>query len=143
MHLQGSRGYHGRVQDSRVYQGRIAEDSRVQCAPAEYFLCISLPREDRPAVVSYIGNSAKNELKGSCQKTGREVACPPLIQSKLISEILIQFAALTSMCQSSLPDSQHTRSYRCAAQSAAASRVDDMSDHCVVFPVTLCYALLQ
>ena len=42
-----------------------------------------------------------------------------------------------------LGDSRHTRSYRCAASSAAASRVDPMSDHCMVSPVTLCYALPQ
>ena len=52
------------------------------------------------------------------------------------------YPTLTSMCQSSLPDSQHTRSYRCAAQSAAASRMDPMSGHCVVPPVILCYAFL-
>ena len=51
--------------------------------------------------------------------------------------------APTGMCQSSLPDSRHTRSHRCAASSAAASRVDTMSDHCVVSAVTLCYALPQ
>ena len=42
-----------------------------------------------------------------------------------------------------LGDSRRTRSYRRAASSAAASRVDPMSDHCMVPPVTLCYALPQ
>ena len=42
-----------------------------------------------------------------------------------------------------LDDSWRTRSYRRAASSAAASRVGPMSDHCMVFPSTLCYALPQ
>ena len=38
-----------------------------------------------------------------------------------------------------LGDSRHTRSYRRAASSAAASRVDPMSDHCMVS--TVLYAM--
>ena len=51
---------------------------------------------------------------------------------------------LTSMCQSSwvTPDTHgHTGARH--QSSAAASRVDPMSDHCMVSPVTLCYALPQ
>ena len=40
-------------------------------------------------------------------------------------------------------DSQHTRSHRCAASSAATSRVDPKSDHCLVSPVILCYAFTE
>ena len=57
----------GHSEGKQGVAGHSVQQQSISCAPA----AISLPREVRLAVVSYIGISAKNELKGSCQKTRR------------------------------------------------------------------------